>query len=129
LKTLIVLLDSITEFIIGGDRFKQTYFTAQRFHLLFQVHRFPSLPFFCLTGLTDQPVYLSASSKAPTYSEVFESLSEFGIFQIREKEELRRAVFCSEKSDVTGNRTKGVRGKILIILFHFLIRKIRLLQI
>jgi hypothetical protein len=84
---------------------------------------------FLLTGLTDQPVYLSASSKAPTYSEVFESLSEFGIFQIREKEELRRAVFCSEKSDVTGNRTKGVRGKILIILFYFLIRKIRLLQI
>jgi hypothetical protein len=56
--------------------------------------------------------------KAPTRKEVLDSMLEFGIFEAREREELRRAVFVSEKSDIIGSKSKGLYFSTIVLFIH-----------
>ena len=68
------------------------------------------------TFFSGQLIYLLPVQKAPTRKEVFDSMLEFGIFEAREKEELRRAVFVSDKSDLIGSKSKGFSYSMIFLI-------------
>ncbi len=63
---------------------------------------------FLATTVCFEPV-----NPCPSRDEVFESMKKYGLFEMREKEELRHGVFMSDKDDLGGTKFKSMMDILL----------------